>query len=326
VSRIFQDDLYQQLWAYEPMWREASRLTTKARSPYEATVTIERWLRSAGGFGYDEHPPPSAGAPPLVDFLVRSKLGYCQQFAGTMALMLRYLGIPARVAVGFTSGSWNDGTWTVTDHDAHAWVEAWFAGHGWLTFDPTPGRGTLSATYTNASDSADAIRALGTGRFLDAGSFAPTTPRRGVALPEATTSAGIPWRLIVPLVLIALVLLGLALLKSGVRWRRAHTDDPRRRAAAARAELAAFVRDQGSQIPSSASVPPALGRAPGARRRHRRLRRCLRAGALRAAGRAVVAAEETRRELRRILSLLRARLGPGRRIRGFLTVRSLRNG
>ena len=326
VSGIFQDDLYQQLWAYEPMWRQASRLTAKARSPYEATITIERWLRSSGGFSYDEHPPAPVGQPPLVDFLERSKLGYCQQFAGTMALMLRYLGIPSRVAVGFTSGSWKDGTWTVTDHDAHAWVEAWFAGHGWLAFDPTPGRGTLSATYTNASDSADAIRALGTGRFLDAGSFAPTTPRRGVALPEATPSAGIPWRLIVPVALIALMLLGLALLKSGVRRRRAHTDDPRRRAAAARAELAAFVRDQGSPIPPSASIHQ-LSRELRARgvgtdafaAAFARARYGPPAGA-------VVAAEETRRELRRILSLLRARLGPGRRIRGFLTVRSLRSG
>ena len=231
-----------------------SRLTTRARSPYEATITIERWLRSSGGFGYAEHPPLSAGAPPLVDFLERSKLGYCQQFAGTMALMLRYLGIPARVAVGFTSGTWSNGTWTVTDHDAHAWVEAWFAGYGWLTFDPTPGRGTLSATYTNASDSADAISALQTGRFLDAGSFAPTKPQRGVATPEETPSAGIPWRLIIPLALIAAALLGLALMKSGVRWRRARSDDPRRRASAARAELAAFIRDQGSQVPPSASV------------------------------------------------------------------------
>ena len=326
VSRIFQDDLYQQLWAYEPMWREASRLTSKTRSPYAATITIERWLRSSGGFGYDEHPPASAGAPPLVDFLERAKLGYCQQFAGTMALMLRYLGIPSRVAVGFTSGTWKDGTWTVTDHDAHAWVEAWFAGYGWLTFDPTPGRGTLSATYTNASDSADAIRALGTGRFLGAGAFAPTTPRRGVAVPESTTAAGLPWRLIIPVTLIAALLLGLALVKSGARWLRARTDDPRGRASAARAELAAFVRDQGSPVPPSASIrdlslalrgfgvgtdafAAAFARArygppPGA----------------------AVAADEARKELRRILSLLRDRLGPGRRIRGFLTVRSLRSG
>jgi hypothetical protein len=324
VSGIFHDDLYQQLWAYEPMWREASRLTTRARSPYEATITIERWLRSSGGFGYSEHPPISAGAPPLVDFLERSKLGYCQQFAGTMALMLRYLGIPARVAVGFTSGTWKDGTWTVTDHDAHAWVEAWFAGHGWLTFDPTPGRGTLSATYTNASDSADAIRALGTGRFLGAGSFAPTTPRRGVATPEETASAGIPWRLIVPLGLIAAALLGLALVKRGARWRRAHTDDPRRRASAARAELAAFIRDQGSSVPPSASIHQLSLELRG---------RGVGADAFAAAfaqarygppATAAAAAGETRRELARILSLLRARIGPGRRIRGFLMVRSLR--
>jgi hypothetical protein len=327
VAGIFQNDLYQQVWAYEPMWREASRLTAKARSPYEATITIERWLRSSGGFGYDEHPPAAIAAPPLVDFLVRSKLGYCQQFAGTMALMLRYLGIPARVAVGFTSGTWNDGTWTVTDHDAHAWVEAWFAAYGWLAFDPTPGRGTLSATYTNASDSADAIRALGTGRFLDAGSFAPTTPRRGEATPEQTTSAGIPWRVIVPIAMIFAALLGLALVKTGVRWSRARSsDDPRRRAAAARAELAAFLRDQGSPVRPSASMHELTVELR---------RRGVGSDAFAAAfararygppAEAARAADEARRELRRILSILRERLGPGRRIRGFLMVRSLRSG
>ena len=55
--------------------------------PVPTLEMIERWLRSAGGFGYDEHPPAALGQPPLVDFLVRSKLGYCQQFAGTMALI-----------------------------------------------------------------------------------------------------------------------------------------------------------------------------------------------------------------------------------------------
>ena len=167
VDALFRDQRYQPLWAYRGVWREAQRVTARARSPYEATVAVERWLRSDGGFVYEERPPLAVGLPPLADFVERTKQGYCQQFAGTMALMLRMLGIPARVAVGFTSGTWAKGRWTVTDRDAHAWVEAWFAGYGWLTFDPTPGRGTLSATYTNASDSADAIRALGTGRFLD---------------------------------------------------------------------------------------------------------------------------------------------------------------
>ena len=53
--------------------------------------------------------------------------------------MLRYLGVPARVAVGFSSGTYNGARrLAVTDHDAHAWVEVWFRGYGWLPFDPTP--------------------------------------------------------------------------------------------------------------------------------------------------------------------------------------------
>ena len=203
------------------MWPEARRLTARARSPYEATIAIERWLRSDGGFAYDEHPPAPASLPPLVDFLTRSKLGYCQQFAGTMALMLRYLGIPARVAVGFTSGTWKDGAWTVTDHDAHAWVEAWFAGHGWLTFDPTPGRGRLSATYTNASDSADAIRALGTGRFLGQGSSRGDDAPRSAAPAKRPVGRSTPWPLVVPFAAAVIALVALALAKSVRRRRRA---------------------------------------------------------------------------------------------------------
>jgi hypothetical protein len=124
----------------------------------------------------------------------------------------------------------------------------------------------------------------------------------------------------------AAVLLGLALLKSGVRWRRARTADPRRRAAAARAELAAFIRDQGAQVPPSASVHQL-----SLELRSRGVGTDAFAAAFARArygppASAAVAADEARRELRRILSLLRARLGPGRRIRGFLTVRSLRGG
>src|SRR5207247_838152 len=109
-------------------------------------------LRSTGGFTYTTH-PPRQGPAPLVDFVLHTKRGYCQHFAGAMALMLRYLGIPARVAEGFVSGTYDQKTrtWTVTDHDAHAWVEVWFDGYGWLPFDPTPGRGYLSAAYSVSS-------------------------------------------------------------------------------------------------------------------------------------------------------------------------------
>ena len=79
--------------------------------------------------------------------------GYCQHFAGAMALMLRYLGIPARVAAGFTSGAYDaeQEDWRVNDRNAHTWVEVWFDGYGWLPFDPTPGRGNLGGTYTTSS-------------------------------------------------------------------------------------------------------------------------------------------------------------------------------
>ena len=70
-----------------------------------------------------------------------------------MALMLRYLGIPARVAAGFTSGVYDKEReqWSVYDRNAHTWVEVWFDGFGWLPFDPTPGRGTLAGPYSTSS-------------------------------------------------------------------------------------------------------------------------------------------------------------------------------
>ena len=68
--------------------------------------------------------------------------------------MLRMLGIPARVAAGFVSGDLDEdtGVWTVTDRDAHTWVEVWFPTFGWLSFDPTPGRGNLDEAYSVSSE------------------------------------------------------------------------------------------------------------------------------------------------------------------------------
>src|ERR671938_1288364 len=119
------------------------------------------WLRRSGGFVYDETPPLRPNMPPLVAFVTQTRAVYCQHFAGAMALMLRYIGIPARVAAGFVSGTYDNGTWKITDHDAHAWVEVWFPRYGWLPFDPTPGRGYLSAAYSVSSPEFRARSALG---------------------------------------------------------------------------------------------------------------------------------------------------------------------
>jgi transglutaminase-like putative cysteine protease len=83
---------------------------------------------------------PAKSRDPLADFLFVTKRGYCEYFASAMAVLLRTEGVPARVATGFQSGYFNDvsNTWVVRASDAHAWVEAWLEGRGWVTYDPTP--------------------------------------------------------------------------------------------------------------------------------------------------------------------------------------------
>jgi transglutaminase-like putative cysteine protease len=121
---------------YARAYALARRVERSSATPYAFARSIQRLL--AHGYKYNEDPPVSRY--PLESFLFTSKLGYCQQFAGAMALLLRMGGVPARVAVGFTPGTYNPATgrWLVTDVDAHAWVEAWFNGYGWIRFDPTP--------------------------------------------------------------------------------------------------------------------------------------------------------------------------------------------
>ena len=131
----------------------ARRLAGEARTPYAYVLSVERYLSAANGFSYGEHPPRRSY--PLASFLFSSKVGYCQHFAGAMALLLRMGGVPARVAVGFTTGTFDSAThrWVATDLDAHAWVEAWFPSYGWVPFDPTPG----AAPARSASGSIPAL-------------------------------------------------------------------------------------------------------------------------------------------------------------------------
>jgi transglutaminase-like putative cysteine protease len=107
-------------------------------SDLERARAIEARLRS--GYRYSLEMPRREPADPLADFLFVRREGYCEHFASAMAVMLRTLGIPARLATGFQSGEFNDitGRWVIRAADAHAWVEAWIPGRGWTTFDPTP--------------------------------------------------------------------------------------------------------------------------------------------------------------------------------------------
>jgi transglutaminase-like putative cysteine protease len=122
--------------AYAAVWRLAQRLKAHAATPYDYAQAIEAHLSRR--FTYTETPPPEL--VPLADFLLRDHRGYCQHFSGAMALLLRMGGVPARVASGFSPGQHDAGAgdWVVRDVDAHSWVEAFFPGYGWVTFDPTP--------------------------------------------------------------------------------------------------------------------------------------------------------------------------------------------
>ena len=99
---------------------------------------VERNLRST--YGYTLELPDREVADPLANFLFARRKGHCEYFASSMAVMLRSLGIPARLATGFQSGVYNPVSelWLVRASDAHSWVEAWIPGYGWTTFDPTP--------------------------------------------------------------------------------------------------------------------------------------------------------------------------------------------
>lgn len=121
---------------YARTFRLARRLTAGAPTIYDAVRRVQDHLRR--GYTYNERPPSQE--IPLEAFLFEDKLGYCQQFSGAMALMLRMSGIPARVVSGFSPGSFNrdTGKFRVRDLDAHSWVEVRFPEIGWVTFDPTP--------------------------------------------------------------------------------------------------------------------------------------------------------------------------------------------
>jgi transglutaminase-like putative cysteine protease len=124
---------------YDRTWALSKRLRRQSDSAYDYVLAVNDYLNGPG-FVYTESPPPVGDEAPLEGFLFDTRAGYCQQYSGAMTLLLRMGGIPARVATGFSPGGVRTGTndWVVRDTDAHSWVEAWFDGIGWVTFDPTP--------------------------------------------------------------------------------------------------------------------------------------------------------------------------------------------
>ncbi len=122
----------------------AREITATGTTQFERGLLLESFLRDTSIFTYDVNISPGSSAQRLVDWLLSPdspnfRRGYCEQFATSMAVMARTLGIPSRVILGFAPGTQGpDGTITVTQRDAHSWVELWMPTQGWVRFDPTP--------------------------------------------------------------------------------------------------------------------------------------------------------------------------------------------
>jgi protein-glutamine gamma-glutamyltransferase len=116
----------------------AEQITAGNKTEYDKAANIERYLRTKFSYTLDLTGPRTAD--PLAYFLFVRRSGHCEYFAAAMTVMLRTLGIPARYVSGFLPGEYNDvaGDFIVRASDAHTWVEVYFPGYGWLTFDPTP--------------------------------------------------------------------------------------------------------------------------------------------------------------------------------------------
>ena len=125
-----------------PYVREVTdRVVAGKTTDYDRVAALQAFFTDGTqGFRYSEDPAiPGTNAPDALENFLRGRAGFCEQYASSMAAMARLLGIPARVGVGFTAGEpQGGGTYKVTTSNAHAWPEVWFAGAGWVRFEPTP--------------------------------------------------------------------------------------------------------------------------------------------------------------------------------------------
>lgn len=250
--------------------RTAREVTAGAANPYQQAVKLQEWFAVDGGFRYDTEVRSGSGPAAIAKFL-QAKEGFCVHFSFSMAAMARTLGIPARVAVGFTPGTPQaDGSMSVGSKDAHAWPELYFEGAGWTRFEPTPSRGT-PPEYTVAETPAGSDPGAPSPRpDRSAAPAAPAKPGDDCtpqlkkvdgcpALAQqpgvGTTDDGPPPGTVTAVVVAALVILLLPVLP--MLWRR--------RVRARRLRPAGPRGGPGGVVPADASVGPASpGRGAGA--------------------------------------------------------------
>ena len=261
--------------SYPDRFRQlATQITANATTTYDKALALQDWFRT--NFTYDLNVAPGHGETAIDTFLSQRR-GYCEQFAGTYAAFARSIGLPARVAVGFTPGDLGaDGLYHVRGRNAHAWPEVYLSGVGWLAFEPTPGRGEPGAEgYTGVPAAQDGGAPLTPGSTVpsSATTVAPGTPTGGPSGRERQRAgarrAQPRWRQLRQRSEPGL---------DGVAHRRRpggagdhRTDRPRRRHRPTRAAVAAAVAQRVPHPPtrssSPGSTPSTACAAPGSRSR-----------------------------------------------------------
>jgi transglutaminase-like putative cysteine protease len=215
----------------------ALEVTRNAPTRFEKAVALQNWFRETGGFTYDDSVHIGNGADDLVAFLQddeEGRTGYCEQFAAAMAVMARELSIPSRVAVGFlVPDKTGPSTYVYSAHDMHAWPELFFAGAGWVRFEPTPsdragsvpGYTTDPVTQPNPDDepSASGTEAIDVpGR--DTPGATPSDGSQDEDNAAGANSGGVPWSLVVSvllaLALVAAAVVGPRIIRARRRERR----------------------------------------------------------------------------------------------------------
>ena len=231
----------------------AQKVTAGAATPYEQAVALQNYFRDSRNFTYDTTVAPAVSDDAVWDFL-QGKRGYCVHFATAMTVMARMLGIPARIAVGFLPGQANGTTYTVTGKQTHAWPELYFAGAGWVRFEPTPAvqtglapAWTSPATASGSTPSPSATSESSHPQTSSLPSVAPTVGSTGSTGSTGSWPAGWPWTGAAALIVVVGTVSGLLGLR---RHRRSANLGPEEAWAALKQQLS------GWDVPwSDASTP-----------------------------------------------------------------------
>jgi hypothetical protein len=236
---------------YARMLDLAREVTAGETTTYDAVKAVETHLRT--NYAYSELPPERTF--PLSDFPFEDQIGYCQQFSGAMALMLRMIGIPSRVVSGFAPGVDDDeeeGVFTVRNLDAHSWVEVFFNDIGWVAFDPTP---AASPAESQTSDSGGVGLIPGqqaSGGFGDPNATGQRSGQGATTADLAAGGGGSSQLLLVPAALALLLLIGAAF--TGARALSARRLSPANMAAAQLRELESALPRLGLPLPPGATL------------------------------------------------------------------------